>query len=129
MQGDKIRQLKCIYNFCKVRGLIDRFNESRRQIASGVKKTVDESMSSILFHNTPKGYLLHYSYIFKKPDPLGTEMNNADFSRLGSMLHLEIQKREEDMQTSTFKCIYRRDCSGHEETNDCYKSVWPNDVK
>ena len=33
-------------NFWKIRGLIDGFNASRRQIDSGVEKTVDESMSS-----------------------------------------------------------------------------------
>ena len=31
----------------KIRGLIDSFNESRRQIDSGVGKTADESMSAI----------------------------------------------------------------------------------
>ena len=34
-------------NFWKVRGVIDRFNESRRQIASGVGKTADELISAI----------------------------------------------------------------------------------
>ena len=44
-------------NFWKIRGLIDRFNESRRQIGSGVEKTIDESMSAIQFRTTPKGDL------------------------------------------------------------------------
>ena len=34
-------------NFWKMRGLIDGFNESRRQIASSAGKTVDESMSAM----------------------------------------------------------------------------------
>ena len=34
-------------NFCKFREFIDEFNESRRQIASGVEKKADESMSYI----------------------------------------------------------------------------------
>ena len=34
-------------HFWKIRGLIDSFNEPRRKIASGVKKTADESMSAI----------------------------------------------------------------------------------
>ena len=38
---------KVTNNFWKVHGLIDGFNESLRQIASGVGKTVDESMSAI----------------------------------------------------------------------------------
>ena len=47
-----------------------------------------ESMSAILFRTTPEGYLPHYSYIFRKPEPLVTEMNNVDCFRLGTMLHL-----------------------------------------
>ena len=48
-------------NFWKVRGIIDGFNESRRQTASGVEKTADESMSAIQFRTTPKEDLPHYS--------------------------------------------------------------------
>ena len=59
-------------NFCKVRGIIDGFNNSRRKIASGVVKTAYESMSAIQFFTTPKGDLTHYSYIFWNPEPLGT---------------------------------------------------------
>ena len=46
-------------NFWKIHGLIDRFNESRRQIASGTEKTADESMSAIQFRANPKGNLPH----------------------------------------------------------------------
>ena len=56
--------VKVTDNFWKIRGLIDRFNESRRQIASGKEKTADEWMSAIRFCTTPKGDLPHYSYIF-----------------------------------------------------------------
>ena len=59
-------------------------------------------MSAIRFRTTPKVDLLHYSYIFRNPELLGTEMNNVAFSRLGAMLHLEIQKVEEAMKTSKF---------------------------
>ena len=31
---------------------------------------------------------------------MGTDMKNVECSRLGTMLHLEIQKGEEDMKTS-----------------------------
>ena len=89
-------------DFWKIRGLVDRFNESRGKIASGVEKTVDELISAILFRTTPKGDLMHYSFIFRNPDPLGKEMKNVACSRLGTMLHLEILKRKEDMKTS--KC-------------------------
>ena len=50
-------------SFWKIRGLIDGFNEFCRQIASGVGKTADESMTSKKFRITPEGDSLHYSYI------------------------------------------------------------------
>ena len=86
-----------------MRGLIDGFNELCRQIASGREKTADESMSAIRFRTTPKVDLPHNSYIFRKPEPLGTEMKNVACSRLGMMLHLEIQKGKEAMKKSTFQ--------------------------
>ena len=54
--------VKVTDNFWTVRGLVDRFNESRKHIASEVEKTYDELISAIQFRTTPKGYLLHYSY-------------------------------------------------------------------
>ena len=89
--------------FWKIRGLIDGFNDSRRYISSGVGKTADESISAIQFFTTTKGDLTHYSYIFRKLEPLGIEMNNLACSRLGTMLHLEIQKGKEAMKTSKFQ--------------------------
>ena len=78
--------------FWKVRGVVDGFNKSRSQIDSGVGETADYSMSTIHFRTTPKGYLPHYSYIFRNPDPLGEEINNVACYKLGTVLHLEIQK-------------------------------------
>ena len=54
-----------IDNLWKFRGVIDGFNESLSQIASGVVKTDDESMSAIRFRTTPKGDLPHYSYFYE----------------------------------------------------------------
>ena len=67
------------------------------------RKTADESWSALRFRTTPKGDLPHYSYIFRKPEPLGTETNNLTCSRLGAMLHLDIQKGKEAMKKSTFQ--------------------------
>ena len=64
-------------------------------------KTEDESISDIQFCTTPKGDLLNYSYIFMNPEPLRTERNNVDCSRLWTMLHPDIQKGKEDTKTST----------------------------
>ena len=66
-------------------------------------KFINDSISAILFRITYKGYLPHYSYIFRKPEPLGTEIKNVAFSRLGTMLHLEIQKGKEDTKASNFQ--------------------------
>ena len=60
----------------------------------------DDSMSVIRFVTTPKVDLPRYSYIFRKLEPLGTEMKNVACSRLGTMLHLDIQKGKEAMNTS-----------------------------
>ena len=62
-------------------------------------------MSAIQFCNTPKVDLPHYSYIFRNPEPLGTEMKNVVCSRLGTMLHLEIRKGKEAMKTSKFQNV------------------------
>ena len=99
--------VKCTNNFWKVRGLIGGFNKYCRQITSGVKKTADYSMSAIQFCTTPKGDLLHYFYILRKPDPLATEMNNMACLELGTMLHLEMKNGKETMKTSELKIYIR----------------------
>ena len=60
-------------------------------------------MSAIRFCTTPKVDLPHYSYTFRKSEPLGTDIKNMDCSRLGNMLYLDIQKGEEAMKTSEFQ--------------------------
>ena len=99
-------------------------------------------MSAIKFRTTPKGDLPHYSYIFRKPESLGTDMKNVACSRLGTMLHLEIQKGKEDTKTSRFQnvlggttaCIKRlaidiKGC-GQLTSNDTYfADSWFSSVK
>ena len=94
--------VKGAVNFWKFCGIIGGFNESCRQIASGVGKTADESMRAIRFCTNPKVNLPRYFHIFRDPEPLGKEMKNVACSRLGAMLHLEIQKGKEAMKTSEF---------------------------
>ena len=67
------------------------------------RKTADESMSAIQFCTIHKGDLPHFSYIFRDPEPLDTEMKNVACSILGMMLHLDIQKGREAMKTSEFQ--------------------------
>ena len=102
----------------------------------------DELMSDIPFCTTPKGYLLHNSYIFRKMELLGTEMKNLACSRLGTMLYLDIQKGKEAMNTSkpqkdtrdTNVCMERlavanKGC-GQLKSNDTYfENSWFSSVK
>ena len=90
-------------DFWKVRGLIDGFEEVRRQIASRVEKTADDSMSAIFFCTTTKVDLMHHSNMFRNPDPLGADINNVAFLRLGTMLYIYIQKRKEAVKRSKFQ--------------------------
>ena len=60
-------------------------------------------MSFIQLFTPSKGYLPHYSYIFRNMYPLGTYMNNVDGSRLVNMLHLEIKKGKDAMKTPIFQ--------------------------
>ena len=89
--------------FWKLCGLIDRFNESRNHIDSGGGKTADESMSAMRFFTNPKGCLPHYSCFFMNTETLRKYINNMVCLRLGTVLHLEIQKGEEVMKTSEFQ--------------------------
>ena len=76
--------------FWRVRGIIGRFNRSRRNISSGVEKTADESISYIKFWTTSKGNLTNYYFLFRKPESFGTELKNVVCYRLGTMLYLWI---------------------------------------
>ena len=80
------------------------------------RKTVDESMSAKQFCTNLKGYLLHYFYSFRELKPLGTEMKNLASSRLGTMLHLEIQNGKVAMNTSELQKISLRYYCVFEET-------------
>ena len=95
--------VKGIYNFWRIQGNIDRLNDSCKKIFSGVVKIANDSMSEIFFSTTPKGNLPHYYYIFRKLDPLGMAINNGACFMLGNMLHLDIQKGKETMNTSKFQ--------------------------
>ena len=55
-------------------------------------KVGDESMIAIRLRKKVKGNLLHLSYIFQKPDPLGTELNTVACSVTGALLFIEVQR-------------------------------------
>ena len=88
------------------------------------------------------GGLPHYSYIFRMPEPLGTEMKNVACSRLRTMLHLEIQKGKVAMNKSTFQrelggtsaCMKRlaistKGCGELTSNNTYFSDIWFNSVK
>ena len=56
-----------------MRLLIYGFNEACSNIATSYIKVGDESMSAIRFLTRSKGDLPYLSYIFRKPEPFGTE--------------------------------------------------------
>ena len=99
-------------------------------------------MSVIRFRTTPKGDLPHYSYTFRKTEPLGTAMKNFACSRLGTTIYLEIKKGEEAMNTSYFQkylggtvaCMKRptmdtKGCSQIKSNDIYFVDIWFSGVK
>ena len=65
------------YEWWRAKHLFDGFKSASKNIAASVLKVGDESMSAIRFRTTAKGNLPHLSYIFRKPEPLGTNLNTV----------------------------------------------------
>ena len=57
--------------------LIYGFDAACKNIAASFLKVGDESMSEIRFQTTEKWDLPHLYYIFRKPEPLGTEFKTV----------------------------------------------------
>ena len=57
--------------------LIDGFKEACSNIVASCLKVKYESMSVIQFCTASKGGLPHLYYIFRKPEPLGTEFKTV----------------------------------------------------
>jgi hypothetical protein len=71
---------------------IDGFNDVRlNKITTSLWDILDESMSSFRPRTTATGALPNISFIFCKPDPLGTEFKCAACPVIGTMKCLEIQ--------------------------------------
>ena len=68
--------------------LFDGFNTACNNIAASFLKVGDESMSAIRFRTTAKGNLPHLSYIFRKPETLGTEFKIVACSITGALLFI-----------------------------------------
>ena len=83
--------------------LVYIFNETRKSISASYLKVRDESMSAIIFWITEKGNLPHFYYIFRKPDPLGTEFKKVTCSVTGDLPLIEIQRGKEGMKHRNYQ--------------------------
>ena len=72
----------------RAKHLFDGFNSASKNIAASFLKVGDEWMSAIRFWTTAKGNLPHLSYIFRKPEPLGTEFKTVACSVTGALLFI-----------------------------------------
>ena len=83
--------------------LFDGFNTACKNIAASFLKVGDESMSAIRFRTTAKGNLPHLSYIFRKPEPLGTKFKTVVCSVTGALLFIKVQRGKEGMKDSRYQ--------------------------
>ena len=79
------------------------FNTACKNIPANFLKVGDESMSAIRFRTTAKGNLPHLSYIFRKPEPLGTEFKTFACSVTGDVLFIETQRGKEGTKDSRYQ--------------------------
>ena len=78
--------------------LIYGFNAACNNIDASFLKVGDESMSAIYFWTKAKGDLPHLSYIFYKPEPLGTEFKTVVCYVTGELLFIKVQIKKEGMK-------------------------------
>ena len=91
------------YEWWRGKLLIYGFNVARKNIAASSLKVGDESMSAISFQTTAEGNLPHMSYIFRKPEPLGTEFKTVYCYVTGDLLFIEAQRGKEGMKHSKYQ--------------------------
>ena len=87
----------------RAKHLFDGFNIASKNIAASFLKVGDESMSAIRFRTTSKGNLPHLSYIFRKPEPLGTKFNTVACSVTWTLILIEVQRRKEGRKESRYQ--------------------------
>ena len=76
------------YEWWRAELLFNAFNTACKNIAASFLKVGDESMNAIRFWTTEKGNLPHLSYIFRKPEPLGTKFKTVACSVTGVLLFI-----------------------------------------
>ena len=65
-------------------------------------------MIAIHFWTTTKGDLTHLSYIFLKPEPLGTEFNTVACSVTGDFFSIEINRGKEGINKRKYYMDLRK---------------------
>ena len=91
------------YEWWRAKHLFDGFNIACKNIAASFLKVGDELMSGIRFRTMAKGNLPHLSYIFRKPEPLGTEFKTVACYAIGALLFIEVQRGKEGMKDSCYQ--------------------------
>ena len=78
--------------------MIDGFNKIFSNIAASYLKFRDKSMTEIQFFTNSKGGLPLFSYIFRKPETLGIELDTVVCSVTGYLVFLLIQHGKEEIK-------------------------------
>ena len=91
------------YEWWRAKLLFDGFNTACKNVAASFWKVGDESMSAIWFRTTEKGNLPHLSYIFRKPEPLGTDFKTVACSVTGALLSTKVQRGKQGMKDSRYQ--------------------------
>jgi hypothetical protein len=82
---------------------IDGFNDVRlNKTTTSLWDILDDSMSSYCPRTTTTGSLPNISFIFRKPEPLGTEFKCAACPLIGTMKCLEIQRGAKPMRVAKY---------------------------
>ena len=89
---------KATYEWRRSKLLINGFNTACTDITASYMQVGDESMSAIHFRTTAKGNLPHLYYIFRKLDPLGTELNKVACSVTEALLLIGLHMGKEGMK-------------------------------
>ena len=86
--------------------LINGINEACKNTPAIYLKVGDDSMSAIIFWTTEKGNLPHLSYIFRKLEPLGTELKIVAYYVTGALILIEVHIGKEGMKNFITICRY-----------------------
>ena len=86
-------------------------------------------MSVIRFSTTAKGNLPHFSYIFRKMEPLGTEFKNIACYFTGDLIFIEIQREKEGTNNSKYHLQLRAKVSCTKIILEVTKGIVQRDMR